>query len=85
MHQKTGKLLLDIPSGTVRVAFRDGEIIGARYGDHEDKDAIFSILGEKKGVFRFVSGIPDSLMEVDSLGDFMMILMDGLKRLDEDV
>ena len=83
MHQKTGKLLLDIPSGTVRVAFREGAIIGARYGEKEDKDAIFSILGEKTGMFRFVSGIPESLMEVEALGDFMMIIMEGYRRLDE--
>jgi len=83
MHQKTGKLLLDIPSGTVRVAFREGAIIGARYGEKEDKDAIFAILGEKNGMFRFVAGIPESLMEMEVLGDFMMIIMEGLRRLDE--
>ena len=83
MHQKTGKLLIDIESGTVRVAFREGAIIGARYGEIEDKEAIFSILGEKKGMFKFVSGIPKALMEVEDLGDFMMIIMEGLRRLDE--
>lgn len=83
MHQKTGKLLIDIESGTVRVAFREGAIIGARYGEKEDKEAIFSIMGEKKGMFRFVSGIPASLMEVEDLGDFMMIIMEGLRQLDE--
>ncbi len=83
MHQKTGKLLLDVPSGTARVAFREGAIIGARYQDMENKDAVFKILGVKSGKFSFVSGIPESLMEVDDIGDFMMVLMEGLKRLDE--
>lgn len=83
MHQKTGKLLLEVSQGTARVAFREGSIIGARYGDREDKDAIFRILGEKWGKFSFLTGIPQSLMEVDAVGDFMMILMEGLKRLDE--
>jgi uncharacterized repeat protein (TIGR04076 family) len=83
MHQKTGKLLLDVPTGTARVAFREGAIIGARYQEKEDREAIYRILGEKKGKFSFVSGIPESLMEVDDIGDFMMVLMDGLKRLDE--
>jgi len=83
MHQKTGKLLLDVATGAARVAFREGAIIGARYQEKEGKDAIFAMLGEKKGKFSFVSGIPESLMEVDDIGDFMMVLMEGLKRLDE--
>ena len=83
MHQKTGKLLLYCPSGTARVAFREGAIIGARFGEMEDKEAIFAMLAEKTGKFSFLSGIPESLMEVDNIGDFMMVLMDGLKRLDE--
>ncbi|MDH3330309.1 MAG: DUF4388 domain-containing protein [Desulfobulbaceae bacterium] len=83
MHQKTGKLFLDLIEGTARVAFREGAIIGARYGEKEDKDAIFSVLGESRGNFSFVSGIPEALMEVDGIGDFMMILLEGLKRLDE--
>lgn len=83
MHQKTGKLFLEVPEGTARIAFREGAIIGARYGEKEDKDAIFSIIGENRGKFSFVSGIPESLMEVDDIGDFMMILLEGLKRLDE--
>ncbi len=83
MHQKTGKLLLDVATGTARVAFREGAIIGARYQEKEDREAIYRILGEKKGKFSFVTGIPESLMEVDDIGDFMMVLMDGLKRLDE--
>jgi len=83
MHQKTGKLLLDVARGTARVAFREGAIIGARYGEQEDKAAIFRILGEGRGKFTFLTGIPPSLREVDEIGDFMMILMEGLKRLDE--
>lgn len=83
MHQKTGKFLLNVPGGEARVAFREGAIIGARYGEKEDKEAIFSILGEHTGKFSFVSGIPESLKEVDDIGDFMMLLMEGLKRLDE--
>jgi len=83
MHQKTGKLLLEMRDGTARVAFREGAIIGARYAELEDKNAIFSILGQNRGKFSFVTGIPETLKEVDNIGDFMMILMEGLKRLDE--
>ena len=84
MHQKTGKLMFQVPEGTGRVAFREGAIIGARFEEKENKEAIFVMLGVNKGRFSFVSGIPDSLMEVDEIGDFMMLLMEGIKRLDEE-
>lgn len=84
MHQKTGKLVLEIPGGTARIAFREGAIIGARYGVLEGRDAIFGTLGATGGKFSFVAGIPESLQEVEDIGDFMMLLMEGLKRIDED-
>jgi len=83
MHQKTGKLMLHVPEGTGRVAFREGAIIGARFEEKDNKEAIFAILGAKSGRFSFVSGIPPALMVVEDIGDFMMILMEGIKRLDE--
>jgi hypothetical protein len=84
MHQKTGKLVLDVANGTGRIAFRDGGIIGAKYMAYEDKEAIFALLREKQGRFSFVNGIPPSLQEVNDIGDFMMILMDGIKQMDEE-
>jgi len=83
MHQKTGRLILSVPGGTARVAFREGTIIGARFDKMQGRDAIFRILSESRGRFSFAAGIPESLMEIDDIGDFMMILMEGLKRLDE--
>jgi uncharacterized repeat protein (TIGR04076 family) len=83
MHQKTGKLLLYVPSGVGRVAFREGSIIGAKFEEKENENAIFSLLDEHKGHFSFVAGIPASLQEVEGIGDFMTLLMEGIKRLDE--
>jgi hypothetical protein len=83
MHQKTGKLLLHVPDGIGRVAFREGGIIGAKFGELEGRDAIFALLAESEGRFTFQFGIPPSLQVVDEIGDFMMIIMEGIKRLDE--
>lgn len=83
MHQKTGKLLLHVPAGVGRVAFREGVIIGAKFEEKENTEAFFALLGEYKGRFSFVAGIPPSLQEVEGIGDFMMLLMEGIKRLDE--
>ena len=84
MHQKTGKLLLDMDGGSARVTFRDGAIIAARFEELDNQEAIFGLMAEKKGHFRFLPGLPSPLMNAREIGDFMMILMEGLKRLDEE-
>lgn len=83
MHQKTGRLSLDLPKGKGRIAFREGEVIGALYGKEKGKDAIYSILAAGDGKFGFEAGLPDSLMDVEDIGDFMILLMEGLRRIDE--
>lgn len=83
MYQKTGRLVLDVTGGIGRVAFREGTIIGAKFMEHEDKEAVFALLREHQGMFTFVNGIPQALLEVDEIGDFMMLLMEGVKRMDE--
>jgi len=84
MHQKTGILHLDVASGAARVTFREGAIIAARFGEKDNQDAIYAMLAEREGYFRFVSGLPKSMMKSREIGDFMMILMEGLRRLDEE-
>lgn len=83
MHQKSGKLLLELEGGTARVTFREGAVIAARYGELDNQEAIYSMLLERKGYFRFLPGLPKSMMKSREIGDFMMILMEGIKRLDE--
>ena len=38
---------------------------------------------KKKGDFHFIPGLPEALMKAREIGDFMMILMEGLRRMDE--
>ena len=83
MHQKTGRLLLDMDGGSARVTFRDGSLIAARFEDLDNQEAIYSLMGEQRGYFRFMPGLPAPLMKAREIGDFMMILMEGLNRLDE--
>lgn len=84
MHQKTGKLVLDLAAGTGRVIFREGAIIEAEFLKKKNKEAVFALLREDQGSFSFVSGIPTSLQKIEDIGDFMMLLMEGIKRMDED-
>ncbi len=84
MHQKTGKLLLDTDGGSGMILFRHGGIVSARFGEQDNQEAVYSMMAEKHGHFRFLPGLPDPLRKAREIDDFMMILMEGHKRLDED-
>lgn len=84
MHQKTGVLSLAFSGREARVSFREGCIINAIYGNLENQEAIFEILGEKEGVYSFNIGLSPQQMKAAEIGDFMMLLMEGVKRVDEE-
>ena len=84
MHQKTGVLAMDLPRGKGKVSFREGCLINASYGGEKSQEAIFKILVEKKGVYRFTTGLSPKEMKAAEIGDFMMLLMEGVKRVDDE-
>ncbi len=83
MHQKTGVLAMDLPGGVAKVSFREGCIINASYVNKVNQEAIFGILGEKEGNYKFTTGLTPKEMKAAEIGDFMMLLMEGVKRVDE--
>ncbi|MDM8535531.1 cyclic nucleotide-binding domain-containing protein [Desulfobacterales bacterium HSG17] len=82
-NQKTGILLLDLVRGAATVTFRDGQLVSAVYKDLKEKDAFFAILKEKDGRFKFSPGLPDKDLKADIMGDFMWLLMEGVRMIDE--
>jgi hypothetical protein len=84
MHQKTGVLSMDLSQGVGKVSFREGCLINARYGEWQNEEAIFKILAEKKGHYRFTTGLLPQDMRAAEIGDFMSLLMEGVKRVDEE-
>ncbi|HIP39741.1 MAG TPA: DUF4388 domain-containing protein [Desulfocapsa sulfexigens] len=83
MNQKTGVLALELPRGEARVAFREGCIINAHYHKKTNQAAIFDMLKEKEGRYAFSTGLTPEEMKAAEIGDFMMLLMEGIKRVDE--
>lgn len=83
MNKKTGVLTLDFPQGMAKVSFREGCVINAHYGDNNNQEAIFAMLGEKEGRYAFTTGLSPEEMRSAEIGDFMMLLMEGIKRVDE--
>jgi len=84
LNQKSGILSMELPKGSAEVTFREGEIIRAVYNEKEGMDALFELLKEKDGRFKFIPEIPSEETETPKLGDFMGLLMEGVRRIDEE-
>ena len=80
---KTGTVTLTLEKGRATVSFKAGEIIHAAYLDLKDKDAVFELLGVNSGHFTYTKGIPADMEDLEPIGGFMGMLMEGLQRIDE--
>ena len=83
LNHKTGILTLTLSNGIADLMFREGALISSRYGNKEGKDAFFEILKEKDGRFKFTPGLSPQKMKAPVMGDFMWLLMEGVRRIDE--
>ncbi len=83
LHQKTGVLKLNLDKGDGSVAFREGGIVNAAYLNSTGKEAIFTILAENNGSYRFTPGLSGADQKAAEIGEFMMLLMEGVKHEDE--
>lgn len=83
LNQKTGTIRFDLSQGEAEAAFLDGHLIRAEYDGVSGLDAFYSILSAKEGRFKFRPGLLPEEMTAKPLGDFMKILMEGVRRIDE--
>lgn len=83
LNQKTGILKLNLPEGSAHVTFREGELVHAEYNGKTGTEAFFELLNVQEGYFRFISGLGPRDMNRPELGDFMGLLMEGVRRIDE--
>lgn len=81
--QKTGRVEMDLEDGKAMVLFNEGELVQARYKTLAGKDAVFALLAKRSGRFTYTSGISEEAKELDVLGGFMGLIMEGMRRLDE--
>jgi CRP/FNR family transcriptional regulator, cyclic AMP receptor protein len=82
---KTGVLKLNLSRGPAVCMLRNGAIVQARYGQKNGRSAFFEILAEKNGRFKFMPGLAEQDMNLPELGMFMELLMEGLRKIDEEV
>ncbi len=82
-NQKTGRLKLEIGEKKGIILFNEGELVAATYGSKEGREAFYDCLAINEGRFKFVQGLSLREMEFDILGGFMGMLMEGMKRIDD--
>ena len=83
LHQKTGVLKMTLPGGNAKISFREGGIVNSEYCGRAGKAAIFAILAEVKGSYRFIPGLSAADRKAGEIGEFMMLLMEGVQQEDE--
>ncbi len=81
--RRTGRVELLLKEGKAMIFFREGEIVYARFLTLRQKDAVYALLGAKKGRFSYTRGILKELEKFPPIGAFMAIMMEGLQRIDE--
>lgn len=81
--QKTGKVRLIFDDGSAAVTFNEGELVKAQYKDLTEKEAFFALLAKGEGDFTYTSGISAEDKELPVIGGFMGLVMEGMRRVDE--
>jgi len=85
VNQKTGVLTLKMPNqDSAYLSFREGELVRAKFNEKEGEEAFFELLKIREGRFKFLPGLSAEEMEAPEVGDFMHLLMEGLRKIDED-
>ena len=81
LNQLTGVLVARRGSVSVRVGFRQGEIVSAIGPDHQGEAVIYDFVGWPQGQFEFVGAAAVDGAPIDS--DFNALLLEGCRLLDE--
>ncbi len=81
---KSGRVLFTFDHGQALALFNEGEIVACQHKKQEDKEAFFALLVEQKGRFTYTKGLTEAEKELQPLGGFMGLVMEGLQRIDEE-
>ncbi len=84
VSEKTGVLTLKLPGNSAYLSFREGQLINVKYCEKEGEEAFFELLKQKTGRFKYSPGLSPEEMRASELGDFMGLLIEGLRRIDEE-
>ncbi len=82
-NQKTGRLKLENGDDRGVILFNEGELVQVEYRELQGKDAFYDIIGIEEGRFKFTQGLSNKEKQLDVIGGFMGMIMEGMKRLDD--
>ncbi len=83
LNRKTGVLNFQLPPGPGAVFFKNGDIIHAEFADLNGQKAVIAIVKNRTGKFAFNPGLPAEAADMRAIGNFMGMLMNALKEMDE--
>ena len=81
--QKNGKVHLVLDDGSAVITFNEGELVKVHYKELSGKEAFFALLAKGEGTFTYTSGLSSEDMELPVIGGFMGLIMEGMRRVDE--
>lgn len=85
INQKTGVLTLKLPQKkTAQLSFREGKLVDVEYDGRQGEDAFFELLKLKEGHFKYFPGLSPEKMQASEIGDFMYLIIEGLRRIEQD-
>jgi CRP-like cAMP-binding protein len=84
LSQKSGLLILALPKGSAQIFIKYGNLIRADYGNKSGKEAVFEILKEREGRFKFSPDLPEDKLDAPEIGSLMEILLDASRMIDEE-
>ncbi len=84
LSQKSGLLKLTLPKGSAKILIKYGNLIRADYCSKSGKDAVFEILKEREGRFKFSPDLPEDKLKAPVIGSLMEILLDASRMIDEE-
>ena len=82
-NQKTGRLHLENNEQRGAILFNEGELVHSEYNGLVGKDAFYEIIAIENGRFKFTQGLTRKEKQLDVLGGFMGLIMEGMKQLDD--
>jgi len=83
--QKSGVLEFALADGPARIFFKNGEMIYSEYGKLSGVQAVAKIVQNQTGKFNFTPKLPPEAENMEPLGNFMGLLMNALKDMDEEM
>jgi hypothetical protein len=81
---KSGRIIFNFGKSRAIALFHEGEVVACHHKGQKGKEAFFALLVEQQGRFIYTKGLSEREKQLQPLGGFMGLVMEGLQRIDEE-